>query len=538
MNRCAIYARYSTDMQSEASLDDQVRECRELADRNGWEVVAVYTDAAISGGSDQRREYQQMLQDAALGRFDIVVAEALDRISRRLSDSAKIFDQLSFHGVRIYTKNEQEITKMQVAFVGLMADQFVADLREKTKRGQRGRVLQGKTAGGLGFGYRVGDVGERVIVDEEAEIVRRVLNEYACGLSPREIAKRLNEEGISGPRGRKWKNTTIRGQRARGTGLLNNRAYVGQLVYGRTQYKTDPNTRRRVAIPKPEEEWEIVEVPSLRIVDEELWEAVRKRQTDVETDMPRDDDGNALNRAHRKKHVFSGLLRCGCCGGPMAITAKDRYGCSNYRTSRSCTNSRTIKRKEVEDRVLAGLKMHLLDQDLVEEFLVAYQEELNAARAQSVRSQQKREKRLAEITRKIDRLLDAIEDGINTPSSKQRLKVLDEEREQLLRDCETVDQEVVPLPTMGRLYADRVNMMMDGLTDPVLRQQAIELLHSMIDHITVTPLPDGHEVELHGELGAILGLVSQNSKSPVTSVSGHSHSVVAGVGFEPTTFRL
>lgn len=298
MIRCVIYARYSSDQQSPSSIHDQVRECREVAARQGWDVVEVYSDAALSGGSDKRPGFQQMLDDASDGRFDIVVAEALDRLSRRLADTASVFDQFNFYSIRIFTKNEREITKMHVAIVGLMAEQFVADLREKTKRGQRGRVLEGKTAGGLGYGYVVGDPGERAIDEAQAEIVRRIFREYATGLSPRAIAHGLNSDGIPGPRGRTWKDTTLRGQRDRCTGILNNTAYIGQLAYGRTAYVKNPTTGKRVARPQPRESWLVEEVSELRIVEDDLWKAVKDRQDAVATVMPRDEKGKALNRVH------------------------------------------------------------------------------------------------------------------------------------------------------------------------------------------------------------------------------------------------
>ena len=168
-----------------------------------------------------------------------------------MSDTAKIFDELQFKGVRIYTKDEAEIDKTRVVLMGLMAEQYVANLREKTKRGQRGRFLQGKTPGGLGFGCRVEGLGDRSVISDEAGVIRRIFKEYASGVSPRAFAEGLNAEGVLGPKGREWKDTTIRGQRDRGTGILNNHAYVGRLTFGKTQYQTDPTTRKRVARQQP-----------------------------------------------------------------------------------------------------------------------------------------------------------------------------------------------------------------------------------------------------------------------------------------------
>ncbi len=540
MTRCAIYTRYSSHNQREASLADQERECREYAARNGWDVVEVYSDAAISGGSDQRPSYQRLLNDARSRKFGIVLAEALDRLSRRLADTAKLHDELSFLEIRLFTKDQGEITKMHTAIMGLMAEQYVTDLREKTKRGQRGRILEGMTAGGLGYGYTVGGPGERSINPDHTDIVQRIFREYASGVSPREVAKRLNSDGVPGPRSKTWKDTTIRGQRDRGTGVLNNSAYIGKLIYGRTAYVKDPHTGKRVARPQPEDKWIVTEVPELRIVDNDLWDAVKTRQNAVTRKMPRDTSGNPMNRAHRKTHVLSGLVRCGVCGGSMAITAKGRYGCSSYRSSRTCTNRRTIPRVEIEERVLSGLKQRLIDTELVGEFLHEFEREVRRLRKDQAAATRRHRRRLTEIETQIERFLDAIAEGTASGSATKRIKALEieyEELHSLLGDADQADA-VVPLPNIAEVYRRRVVRLIDGLTDSAIRQEAIEIIQSMIERIIVTPVEDGFTIDLHGELGAILALVDGKQKLPDTKRAGSSLSVVAGVGFEPTTFRL
>ena len=124
----------------------------------------------------------------------------------------------------------------------------LADLREKTRRGQLGRALQGKIPGGRSYGYDVIEPrskdgrGERAINPAEADVVRRIFAAFANGESPRAIAKRLNAEGVAGPDGRAWRDTTIRGQVDRGTGLLNKALYAGRLEWNRCSYVKDPRT--------------------------------------------------------------------------------------------------------------------------------------------------------------------------------------------------------------------------------------------------------------------------------------------------------
>lgn len=150
MTRVALYARYSSDNQSAASIEDQFRICREHAARQGWTVAACYHDAAISGASMILRPgIQTLLTDARCGKFDLVLAEALDRISRDQADVATLFKHLKFAGLAIVTLAEGEISELHVGLKGTMNALFLKDLAAKTHRGLRGRVEAGKAGGGL-----------------------------------------------------------------------------------------------------------------------------------------------------------------------------------------------------------------------------------------------------------------------------------------------------------------------------------------------------------------------------------------------------
>ncbi|MBJ7442201.1 MAG: recombinase family protein, partial [Sphingopyxis sp.] len=141
MPRVALYARYSDDKQSPASIDDQFLICREQAAREGWRIVANYKDAAISGASVILRPgIQSLLQDAQMGRFDILLAEALDRVSRDQADVATLYKNLQFAGVKIVTLAEGEVSELHVGLKGTMNALFLKDLAKKTHRGLRGRV--------------------------------------------------------------------------------------------------------------------------------------------------------------------------------------------------------------------------------------------------------------------------------------------------------------------------------------------------------------------------------------------------------------
>lgn len=207
--RAAIYARYSTDLQSDASIEDQLRVCRRMLEGHGWSLAGTYSDAALSGASLLRPDYQRLLADARTGSFDVVVAEGLDRFSRDQEHIAAFYKQMSYHGIPVITVAEGEISELHIGLKGTMSALYLKDLAQKTHRGLEGRVEAGKSAGGISYGYRVkreiradGTVttGEREIIPEEAAIVMRIFKDYDAGLSARAIAAALNEEGIPSPR--------------------------------------------------------------------------------------------------------------------------------------------------------------------------------------------------------------------------------------------------------------------------------------------------------------------------------------------------
>ena len=210
MTTAAIYARYSSDLQRDASIEDQIRLCKERAKREGWRVVNCYTDHAISGASLIRPGMQMLLQDAQAGKFDVIVAEAIDRLSRDQEDIAHIYKRTRFASVRIVTLSEGDVNELHIGLKGTMGALFLKDLADKTRRGLRGRVEAGKSGGGNSFGYDVVrrlDAeglpvrGERKINAAQAGIVRRIFNDYAAGKAPQAIAKQLNKEAVAGPSG-------------------------------------------------------------------------------------------------------------------------------------------------------------------------------------------------------------------------------------------------------------------------------------------------------------------------------------------------
>lgn len=565
MTRVALYARYSSDNQREASIEDQLRICREQAKREKWKIVGTYKDAGISGASMILRPgIQALLQDAQAGQFDIVLAEALDRISRDQADVATFYKHLKFAGVPIVTLSEGEISELHVGLKGTMNALFLKDLAAKTHRGIRGRVEDGKSGGGLCFGYNVvkqldarGDPirGDREINEAEANVVRRIFREFAAGVGPRTIARTLNEEGVPGPAGKLWSDTTIRGHVKRGTGLVNNELYIGRLIWNRLRYIKDPSTGKRVSRLNPESEWIIKDVPELRIVDDELWHSVRVRQGEIAEKFANVTEAvrkhhkkNRLNGTRRPRSLLSGLVFCGCCGGPYSLRGADRFACSNHISKGACSNSRTIPREDLEARVLSGLKDRMMAPEIVEEAMRAYAEETNRLNRERRSSGDAWKAELVKIEKQIRGIIEAIKAGMFHESMKAEMDTLEARKTELNSLLADVPEDTPDiLPSASAIYAKKVSALTKALNRKEERQEAAETLRGLIEKISLTPGPERGEIyaTLHGELSTILewterqaiGKAAKTTK-PAADATGLSLSVVAGARFELTTFRL
>ena len=184
MKRTAIYARFSTELQHERSIEDQVVVCRNYAERNDLEIVGVYDDRARSGASMYGRDGLLRLLDAARdGGFEVILIEALDRLSRDQEDLAGIWKRLNFMGVELRAVHEGTADQIQIGVRGLLGSLFLTDLAHKVRRGMQGVVRDGRHAGGRAFGYRpvAGKPGELEIVEIEASVVRRIFRDYVAG---------------------------------------------------------------------------------------------------------------------------------------------------------------------------------------------------------------------------------------------------------------------------------------------------------------------------------------------------------------------
>lgn len=352
--RAAIYARYSSDLQNPHSIEGQVSACRRLAQKQGLTLVASFEDAALSGASVANRPGFAALMKAAEDRaFDVVICEALDRLSRSQADVSAAFEDLRFFVVSIHTISEGAVSELHIGLAGTMNALQLREIGRKTRRGLQGVASAGRHTGGRVFGYsrdrHLDDRGELIrgllaINPTEAAIVRRILKAYVAGQSPRGIACELNAESIPGPRGGQWNASTINGDARRGNGILHNELYRGVLVFGRQTWLKDRRTGRRHARDGDPTEVIRTPVPHLRIVSERLWLSVRKTHS-VMTHHAKE----TAHRSIRPKHLLSGLMRCGECGGPLTRSGSGvRFICAWRRERGACANGRSVRGRLVE----------------------------------------------------------------------------------------------------------------------------------------------------------------------------------------------
>ena len=543
--RAAIYARYSTDLQSAASIEDQTRLCEEHAQQEGWDVTRCYADHGISGSSLMRPGLQSLMQDALAGDYDILLAEALDRVSRDKEASAAVTKRLRLASIRIVTRSEGPSNELHIGLKGTMNALFLKELADKTRRGLRGRIEAGKSGGGNSYGYDVvrtigkdGEPlrGERQINSVQAAIIIRIFTAYAAGASPRTIAKALNEEHIAGPSGKAWGASTIHGNRRRGTGILNNELYIGRLVWNRLHYVKDPETGKRVSRLNPESAWIMHDVPKLRIINQALWDQVKARQDEQAATKFGDSKPGFWDR-RRPRYLFSGLTICGACGGGFTNLNAERLGCASARNKGTCSNRKTIKREALEAAVLDGLQHHLMDPALMAIFCEEYTRHRNELAAEANAAITGAKAELTKVTNELDRLVQAIIDGVPGSHVKDKMAEREARKAQLEDQLEAATEEKVSLhPNMALFYRKQVGKLREALTDEDCRTEAAALMRTLIDKIVLSPVEvEGRThlaIDLHGDIAGILSAGAEGKKPLQKSgFAEESIKLVAGVGF-------
>jgi site-specific DNA recombinase len=538
----AVYARFSSDLQKDRSITDQIAVCETYAKREGIKVVAQFSDKAKSGASLFDRDGLMDLRNAAKRKeFDAIIVENLDRLSRDTEDLAGLFKRLNHYGVDILTVNEGKTTSIHVGIRGIVGSLFLADLSAKVKRGHDGRVREGKFPGAVTYGYNrvLGKPGEREINPDEARIIKKVFTEYAAGVSPREIAAGLTRDNIPTPNGLKhWNHQTFVGGSHK-RGIIGNRLYIGELVWNTHHTVRDPDTGAKSKRPTPESEHLTAQVPHLRIIRQELWDAahaVRKSRA-VTMFGP---GGKVARRPAlpRNTHLLSGILRCGVCNGHMRVAQKSRNGtgrvvCAAAHQHGTCDHRKSYDLGDLEKLVLDGFRDHLLDPGPITEAVKAYHEQYRDNEKKHSGEKIAAEKQLNKLTLQIDRIVAAISDGDEAlPGLLSALKTKEAERVGLQERIRLLGaNNVVSLhPNVVEAYKANVGKLHKALTAGKAGLQARSSFRNLVDSIVVHPTGKrmAYEVSVFGRLAAMMGVdLFPTMRSPEEIVAAEALTSVA-----------
>ena len=394
----AIYARVSTEMQSRASIDDQIRKCRQYAGAHGLKILEehIYREEALSGVGADRPALKRILQVAlsVAPPFSTILVDDTSRLSRTTEDALSIFKRLNFAGVKLIAvsqgiSSDNEQSEMLVTVHGLVDSLYVRELAKKTHRGMEGLALRGLHTGGRIFGYETVSLGEGagkklVVNPSEAATVKRIFELSACGHSLKAITRTLNAEHVPSPRpregrvGGEWCPTAIRE-------MLKNELYIGNVVWNRSKFVKVPGTNKRQRRPRPESEWLRASNPELAIVPADLWGAVRARFAALPGIWGYPRSRGLAPRAMTSPYLFSGLLKCGECGANLIIATgggthrHKKYACSRRFNRGGCENDLYIRRDDLEDLLLGKLQSELLRAEVVDYAVMEFQRQLEAA---------------------------------------------------------------------------------------------------------------------------------------------------------------
>ena len=403
--KAVIYARYSSDNQREESIEGQLRECTAYCVKNDITILRTYIDRALSAKTDNRPDFQRMVKDSAKGLFDVVIVWKLDRFARNRYDSAHYKAQLRKYGVKVLSATENisegpEGIILESMLEG-MAEYYSAELSEKVIRGHTENALKCKYNGGTPtFGYVIDKDMQYQLDPRTAPVVLEIFTRYDQGATMKEIMEEMRQKGVTTVRGKKIDLNFM----AR---LLKNRKYIGEYSY------------REIVTPGG--------IPA--IVPQDLFDRVQKRL--------------AANRKAPARHkaeddyLLTTKLFCGTCGAMMVgesgtSASKGRkyhyYRCVNTKKQKSCNaKHKSIRKTPIENAVVNAVMAKVMDDNFVEYI------------ADTVMDIQTRESsvlpalrhQLEETERGITNMLNAIQMGILTSSTKERLEALEEQRKEL-----------------------------------------------------------------------------------------------------------
>lgn len=411
--KAVIYARYSSERQTEQSIEGQLRECYAYAKTHDITIVGEYIDRAISGKSDNRKDFQNMIKDSDKRAFDAVVVYKLDRFTRNKYDSAIYKARLKKNGVKVLSAKESipdgpEGIILESLLEG-MAEYYSEELSQKITRGMYESALKCHSTGGnIALGYRTASNKSFVIHEEEAAIVRKIYDMYDSGTTVKEICDELNSLGVRTSRGSKFNKNSLHT-------ILHNEKYIGVYKCTIKGNKNQHEIRIEDGVPT--------------IIDKELFERVQARIT-----------ANRKAPAREKakvNYLLSGKLYCGECGaGMVGESGTGKHGgkhyyyiCVNKKRKKSC-DKKTVKKDWLENLVVEETVKNVLQPDRIEH-IAKRCVEIQVNTDTTNKELELLKKQFAETKKSIGNLMSAIEQGIVTKNTKARLVELERTQEKL-----------------------------------------------------------------------------------------------------------
>jgi len=399
----AIYARYSSSVQNDASIEQQIAECEEYAKTHGLIIVATFEDRAISGKRDNRPGLQRMLRAADRHEFQVLLAYKSNRISRSMTNALRYEERLEKAGVKVvYCKEEfgDNATGRFMLRTMMNMNQFYSEnMAEDIRRGLRDSAQKCKVVSTIPFGYKKGVDGRYVLDVEAAKVVEEIFRRFLAGESYVDIADELNRRGIQTKQGKKWKKNSFHS-------ILENERYTGTYIYD--------DIRIEDGMP--------------RIIERSVFEMAKKKLGTYKTIRARKHDDN--------DYLLTGKLFCGyCCGAMVGYSGTSHtgekyyyYACQTRRTEHACDKA-NIRKEFIEAEVTKAVQECVLDDAMVEwiaDKMLEFAKKYNAKSKLATY-----EKQLKGTKKQIDNIVHAVEMGMYSEDLKERMKTLEEDKERL-----------------------------------------------------------------------------------------------------------
>lgn len=457
----ALYLRFSSERQTEQSIEGQLRDCRAYCKLHRYRIVAIYVDRATTARKNvqKRVQFQAMIRDSEKRSWSGIVVYKLDRFARNRQDSALYKARLKKNGVRVISATESiseqpEGIILEAVLEG-MAEFYSAELSQKITRGMRESALKAQNVGGhIPLGYKI-ENKKLVINPATAPIVLEAFTRYANGESAADIIYHFNTQGYRTAKGSEFnKNSFHR--------MFRNERYIGVYTY--------KDIRQENAIPP--------------IVPKEVWDQVQSRLKE-----------NSLAPARGKAlvdYILVGKLFCGHCGSMMVGetgTGKlgkkyHYYTCAGRKRQRNC-DKRPLKKEWIE-KVVALDAVNLLTDEVIEELadMAIRQSEADLAGNTVIPAL---EEELRSTESSIKNIVSMIEQGVVSTTLAKRLTELEKAQKDLLRRLEKEQKNVVILEKPQIVYWLK-QFQGGNIEDEDFRRKLIDLL---VNSVTVWDAPDG-----------------------------------------------